>query len=403
MAAHRPPAFRGRAGERELLDRLLENVRGGQSAVLVVRGEAGVGKTALLHYCARQASGFRVAQIAGVESEMELPFAGLHQLCAPMLGRLDALPEPQRDALRVALGLSSGDAARPLPRRAGGAQPAGRGRRGAAAALPRRRRAVARRRLGPGPRLRRPAAAGRVGGDRVRRARAERRARAGRPAGAAARGPRRGGRARAARDGRSPAGSTSACATASSPRRAAIRWRCWSCPRALERPQLAGGFGLPATMPLPGRIEEQLPAAARGAAARRRGGCCCSRRPTRSATRRCCGARPQRLGVIGTAARARGDAGLLDDRRARAASAIRSSARPSTARRRRARAPGRAPGAGRRDRPGARPRPPRVASRPGRAAARTRTSPPSSSGRPGGRRRAAGWPPPRPSWSAPRT
>src|SRR2546423_7417723 len=104
MAAHRPPAFRGRPGERELLDELLENVRGGQSAVLVIRGEAGVGKTALLQYCARQASGFRVAQIAGIESEMELPFAGLHQLCAPMLARLDALPEPQQAALRVALG-----------------------------------------------------------------------------------------------------------------------------------------------------------------------------------------------------------------------------------------------------------------------------------------------------------
>jgi DNA-binding CsgD family transcriptional regulator/tetratricopeptide (TPR) repeat protein len=100
----------GRAGERQALDRLLENVRGGQSAVLVVRGEAGVGKTALLHYCARQASGFRVARIAGVESEMELPFAGLHQLCAPMLDRLSALPQPQRDALSVALGLASGPA-----------------------------------------------------------------------------------------------------------------------------------------------------------------------------------------------------------------------------------------------------------------------------------------------------
>jgi DNA-binding NarL/FixJ family response regulator len=78
--------------------------------VLVIRGEAGVGKTALLHHCARQASGFRVARVAGVESEMELPSAGLHQLCAPMLGRLDALPEPQRAALRIALGLSSGPA-----------------------------------------------------------------------------------------------------------------------------------------------------------------------------------------------------------------------------------------------------------------------------------------------------
>src|ERR671923_1866869 len=110
MAARRLPVLLGRAGERRSLDRLLENVRGGQSAVLVVRGEAGVGKTALLHYCARQASGFRVARVAGVESEMELPFAGLHQLCAPMLDRLGALPEPQQNALRVAFGLAVGAA-----------------------------------------------------------------------------------------------------------------------------------------------------------------------------------------------------------------------------------------------------------------------------------------------------
>src|SRR4051794_40227390 len=108
MAARRKPVLLGRAGERQAFERLLENVRGGQSAVLVVRGEAGVGKTALLHHCARQASGFRVAQVAGVESEIELPFAGLHQLCAPLLDRLDALPEPQQDALRVALGVASG-------------------------------------------------------------------------------------------------------------------------------------------------------------------------------------------------------------------------------------------------------------------------------------------------------
>ena len=143
MGARRPPLLLGRAGEREALDRLLDNVRGGQSAVLVIRGEPGVGKTALLHYCARQASGFRVARIAGVESEMELPFAGLHQLCAPMLDRLAALPEPQQAALGVALGLSSGAAARPLPRRSRRAEPAGRGRRGAAAAVLRRRRPVA--------------------------------------------------------------------------------------------------------------------------------------------------------------------------------------------------------------------------------------------------------------------
>jgi DNA-binding CsgD family transcriptional regulator/tetratricopeptide (TPR) repeat protein len=110
MAAQRLPAFRGRTSEREVLGRLLENARRGQSAVLVIRGEAGVGKTALLHYAARQASGFQIARIAGIESEMELPFAGLHQLCAPMLAQLDALPEPQQRALRVAFGLSSGEA-----------------------------------------------------------------------------------------------------------------------------------------------------------------------------------------------------------------------------------------------------------------------------------------------------
>src|SRR5215211_1940799 len=110
MAVQGPPAFRGRAGERALLAALLQDLRGGQSAVLVVRGEAGVGKTALLRHCTRDAADLRVARIAGVESEMELPYAGLHQLCAPMLDRLGALPEPQREALRVALGLASGEA-----------------------------------------------------------------------------------------------------------------------------------------------------------------------------------------------------------------------------------------------------------------------------------------------------
>src|SRR3954451_18398833 len=96
MAARRQPVLLGRAGEREVLDRLLGNVRGGQSAVLVIRGEAGVGKTTLLGPRQGQAAGFRVARLAGVESEMELPFAGLHQLCAPMLEHLVALPEPQQ-------------------------------------------------------------------------------------------------------------------------------------------------------------------------------------------------------------------------------------------------------------------------------------------------------------------
>src|SRR3954470_4755624 len=110
MAVQRPPAFLGRSGERDALDRLLETARGGRSAVLLIRGESGIGKTALLSYAAQQAAGFRVAQIAGVEAEMELPFAGLHRLCGPMLAALDALPDPQQTALRVSFGLSSGDA-----------------------------------------------------------------------------------------------------------------------------------------------------------------------------------------------------------------------------------------------------------------------------------------------------
>ena len=62
----------------------------------MIRGEAGLGKTALLRHAVDEASGFKVAEIAGVEAEMELPFAGLHQLCAPMLSQIDMLPEPQR-------------------------------------------------------------------------------------------------------------------------------------------------------------------------------------------------------------------------------------------------------------------------------------------------------------------
>src|SRR5437764_3540572 len=102
--------LRGRHNEREALDRQLRRVRTGQSSVLVLRGEAGVGKTALLEYVTEQASGCRIARVAGVESEMELAFAGLHQLCAPMLDGLDGLPGPQRNALRVAFGLHDGAA-----------------------------------------------------------------------------------------------------------------------------------------------------------------------------------------------------------------------------------------------------------------------------------------------------
>ena len=102
--------LRGRRIECEALDRQLQRVRAGQSSVQVLRGEAGVGKTALLEYVAERASECRIARVAGVESEMELAFAGLHQLCAPMLGELDGLPGPQRDALRAAFGLHDGAA-----------------------------------------------------------------------------------------------------------------------------------------------------------------------------------------------------------------------------------------------------------------------------------------------------
>src|SRR4030081_1365802 len=99
-----------RRSEREVLDRLLEAVRHGESRVLVVRGEPGVGKTALLEYLVEQASGCRVARAAGVQSEMELAFAGVHELLAPMLVRLKRLPVPQRGALRPAFGVSNGPA-----------------------------------------------------------------------------------------------------------------------------------------------------------------------------------------------------------------------------------------------------------------------------------------------------
>ena len=97
-----------RAAEREVLDRLVSGVRAGQSRVLVVRGEAGIGKSALLEHLSTIAEGCRIARAAGVESEMELPYAGLHALCLPMVGRLGDLPSPQREALSTAFGLSAG-------------------------------------------------------------------------------------------------------------------------------------------------------------------------------------------------------------------------------------------------------------------------------------------------------
>jgi DNA-binding CsgD family transcriptional regulator len=98
----------GRHREREVLDHLLDAVRSGRSAALVVHGEPGVGKTALLGHLAEQAAGCQVIRTAGVQSEMELAFAGLHQLLVPLLDHVDRLPGPQRDALRTVFGIRAG-------------------------------------------------------------------------------------------------------------------------------------------------------------------------------------------------------------------------------------------------------------------------------------------------------
>ncbi len=115
MARHSPVQGRatgltGRRSERDVLDRLIDAVRAGEGRALVVTGEPGVGKSALLEYVVKAAADMRVARAAGVESEMELAFAGLHLLCAPLLDRLEGLPGPQRDALGVAFGLREGGA-----------------------------------------------------------------------------------------------------------------------------------------------------------------------------------------------------------------------------------------------------------------------------------------------------
>jgi AAA ATPase domain len=104
----------GRQREREVLDRLLEAARRGDGGVLVVRGEPGVGKTALLEWTIEEGGQFRVVRTVGVEGEMELPYAALQQLCSPMLDLSDRLADLQRDALTVAFGLSAGEAPNPF-------------------------------------------------------------------------------------------------------------------------------------------------------------------------------------------------------------------------------------------------------------------------------------------------
>jgi len=102
--------LRGRVSECATLRGLIATVKSGSSQVLVLRGEAGVGKTALLEFTAEMASGVRCLHVAGVQSDMELAFAGLQQLCAPLLNHHDELPEPQREALNVAFGRGVGSA-----------------------------------------------------------------------------------------------------------------------------------------------------------------------------------------------------------------------------------------------------------------------------------------------------
>jgi DNA-binding CsgD family transcriptional regulator len=106
----RGQTLRGRVGECDTFRSLIDTVRSGRSQVLALRGEAGVGKTALLGYLTESASGFQSVHVAGVESDMELAFAGLQQLCAPLMKHLDELPEPQREALNVAFGRGVGAA-----------------------------------------------------------------------------------------------------------------------------------------------------------------------------------------------------------------------------------------------------------------------------------------------------
>jgi DNA-binding CsgD family transcriptional regulator len=105
-----PSRLLGRRSEREALDRIVTDALAGQSRVIVVRGEAGIGKSALLGHLLEKVAGWHVATAVGVESEMELAYSGLHQLCGPMLDHLDRLPTPQREALATVFGQSSGPA-----------------------------------------------------------------------------------------------------------------------------------------------------------------------------------------------------------------------------------------------------------------------------------------------------
>ena len=356
-----------RRAECAALDRLIEAVRAGESRALVVRGEPGAGKSALLDYLAGQAaSGCQVVRAVGVQSEMELAFAGLHQLCAPLLDRLDGLPAPQREALRTAFGLSAGPPPdrflvglavlsllaevaeeRPLLCLIDDAQWLDRasaqvlGVRGAAAAGRVGRRWSSRARE-PG-RASWPGCRSWVDGLRDADARAL--------LGSALPGPLD-ARVRdriVAETRRQPAGAAGAAAR---PDRGA------SWPAGSACPDAATAAG-----PDRGRASGAGSTRCR----RRPGGCCCSRPPSRSGTRRWCGGRPSARDRAPRRRAPAAEAGLLElgarvrFRHPLVRSAVYRAA--AAADRRRV-----APGAGRGHRPGARPRPAGLA--PGRGRGR---------------------------------
>ena len=125
----------GRDAERARLGALLEDARESRSGVLVIRGEAGVGKSALLEDARERASDMQVLSGSGIESEAHVPFAALHQIVRPILGHLESLPEPQRGALRGALGLEVREGHDRFLISLAAVEPAGRGGRGPAASL----------------------------------------------------------------------------------------------------------------------------------------------------------------------------------------------------------------------------------------------------------------------------
>ena len=258
MPAIRGLGFLGRTRERERLDAMLAQARAGQSAVLVIRGEPGIGKTALLRYAARQASGLRIAEVEGVQAEMELAVRGDPSAvrAAPRRARRRS-QNRSRTRSRVALGVSSGDAPDRFLVAVAVLNLLCRDRRRAPAPVPGGRRAVARRRVGAGARIRRAAPAGGTGGDDLRAARADHHA----------------ARSTACRSCRSTAsmsrmralccrepyraGSTTASATGSSPRPRGNPLALVELSQSMSPAERAGGFAPPAAGDLPSQLEEQ--------------------------------------------------------------------------------------------------------------------------------------------------